>query len=219
MKFFTKISIAALLAFAAIFAIYFIYNKTATTPVVSNTANINTIHDKEYNFPKPNFDGSVKISGTGVVVEYPKKGFYDLGAEISFSKIAPYTLGSANIAVSAEYDPIKASEYIVLSVGIRQKKDNETMETIANLENKNIEALAPGQLTTINGKEYFIQKSIHEATSITEWYGASIVNNKTILVTMKFGQSGWDGIPSAESLAAYKNNDKLFLDILGHIKF
>lgn len=220
MKFFTtkKILIITLLALTPIFAIYFFYKKNNVAPVVLNANNSSASSAKEYSFPEPNFDGSVKIADTGVIVEYPKKGFYDLGADVSISKYEPYVLGSANIATSAEYDPTKASEYVVLTVGIRPKNGNETMETIASSRNS-IEALAPGHLATINGKKYFIQESVRETTSVTEWHGATITNNNLVVVTMRFGQAGLDGIPAAESIAAYKNNDKLFLDILGHIKF
>ncbi len=191
------------------------YKNIASTVSVGKNINQNA----GFTFPEPEFDGSVKIDDTGITVEYPTKGYYGLGADVSFSKSDPYPLGSLSINASTKYDQRKAAEYVILTVGARTKKSGETLAMAVDSLSKfkYPEAIKESRNINIDGHEFYIEKYLGDTKD--GWTGMAINGDQVISVLFKYIMGDAQYEPAPESIAAYKNNDKLFLQILEHVRF
>lgn len=174
--------------------------------------NKRTSSSQEITLPVSNLDSAAEIPSTNMLLPYPSQGFYGLGAQLS-------TGAEQGLAVSTKvpYDVNKGSEYVVLSASVvRLAKNGETLkdvvESFASLDSIERDYIKTnGKYETINGHEYFIYKVTED---VTVWSGVVVSNGNVVAITLAYKYT-----EAPESMAAYKNNDMLFREILSKISF
>ena len=212
------IGLAILTALIVLF-IYIAINKknSASVTVVDNSSKID--------FAEPIFDGSSRIGETNIVVGYPTKGFFGLGVKIDEVKEGPYIFGVKTIDTSAKFDPKISGGFVGFSVSVEKRKDNQSLANIISSTPKEMpyykrEML--GKIITVNNKEYYIYDSSETFGDDRGKGWVAITIEKNMLITIGFGghisTTNFPN-PTPETLAAVKQYDKLFMQILEHIKY
>jgi hypothetical protein len=167
--------------------------------------------------PRNDFDASVGVPGSSVVVYYPKGGFYGQGVKIypELGDKGQGEVGGVGIVPDVGRDEESLSS---LSVGVRSL--NEPL-TLKDALEQNL--LAPmivatrdmefGSYVSVGGNEFFVAKDSAHPT-INLW--RAIATNNDEIITVAFTVT--DGLDSF-SHSAFRNSDQLFLQILSHLKF
>jgi hypothetical protein len=191
-------------------------NTPASTP--SSTTNTTTSiapTQETVQLPENKFDTMVNIPGTKLVLAYPAKGFYQLGARVNTHQPSDSNLGDVlNISPEQPYNAARGSEFVILAVSVRNPgaAEKTLKDVIAGLDPNTIEtsyAKENGNYRTINGQEFFMYKVTEDSTLQKAMI---LKNNQIITISLTYKL-----IEGAQSETAYRNNDKLFLEILEHI--
>lgn len=181
---------------------------------------------KNIKLPETIFDKTMKIPGTSITFKYPSKGFYGLPFTSESPKIPEYKpddelpeFGKLNVrAVGFEpdrtnFDKNKTAEYIELGLHIEdegvQLKGSETLEEVMALYATNVYHddlfVKKGKNSMINNHNFFIP---------VRGFAFTLTKDGLLVVVMNDSTTKYP-----ESIAAYKNNEKLFIQILESIKF
>ncbi len=201
------ITISVILIAVTIFVILRKDQKSSATPSQS----------KAVQLPKTIFDATTTVPGTNFSFSYPSKGFYGLGANLNVSRAeesASNYHARVSVQTTVPYITEKGSEFVVLTVGAGKLPANQkSLEDVINAIDPDSYtgqyAKINGKHQTINGRKFFLSKVTEDATTWGAWTlaGEDII---TVMLAYKGGES-------AESQAAYLNNDQLFLQILENI--
>ncbi len=217
-----------LLILAGILVFFFIIGKACSSEnkvsVEENSGTTTTTPTKEvaedegFKLPENKFDTSISIPGTKLILKYPSKGFYQLGAVVKTNEPgAPDSYGNVlTIQAKEKYNNEKGSEFITLVTALREADPNEkilkNVNEILNPNQVEIDyAKNNGSYKTINGQEFFVYK-VDEV--LTLYKAITLQNNQVIIITLMYKPT--DG---KESEAAFKNNDKLLIEILENISY
>lgn len=189
--------------------------------------NIDKTEDELVRLPENKFDLEYRVPSTNIVFKYPSNGFYGLGAEFS-NRFSMQNEMQVAFSYLSPIDKKRISEYIDFYIGHKTDKGNVIGEY--NLENA-IKAIKKiygpigiddGEYKTFNGNRFYIYKS-NDQNNMQVWIGFFLHRTGIFQVTINYlkpkttiyGEEG----NTAESRAAYINNDKLFLEILANISF
>jgi len=170
--------------------------------------------------PKNDFDAIYQIPDTNIFFKYPSAGFYGLGVRIATSTGVEGSLGGVGVGESAEYKEEARSAYVTLNIDLLKNdknfasiddfaKDFQKESSVAYYDHTY--AKENGHFLEINGRRYFIYKVTEDATA---WIAYTF--DKGGILQVRLAYTGND---QPYSGAIYKNNDKLFLEILENIHF
>lgn len=178
------------------------------------------ITDHNTKLPENNFDTTYQIPNTNIIFKYPSAGFYGLGIDIASSTEVRGLISGIHTESISEFERNAQSAYAVLNINlIENEKNFKNINDFAEDFKKDPGvsfydqeyAKENGRLININDKEYFIYKLTEDATA----WSAFTVNKDGIVWVMLAYTSSF----TPYSVAVYKNNDGLFLEILENISF
>lgn len=156
------------------------------------------------------------FAGTGITIFYPEAGFYGLGAKVVITEEDDDTVEELNIGTVEEFDATRAAEFVTLHMSIKKTSSIETLEDAVDVIPSSGYYAAEyaeenGKYITVNNYEYFTYRVTE---SVTAWTALGVHNDFNFSVGLAYPNRDYP-----ESLAAYENNDELFLEILSNIKF
>lgn len=193
--------------------------KNVLVPSPSNTdiLNNNSAIHQTITFAEPVFDASMPVGNTGVTVFYPKDGFYGMGIVKLDSTITNANeLGLVEIGTAKPIEPQAPSKTLGLHVSVAKNLDQaETLQSIvAKIKPDTMHI--DGRIVIVNDNDFYITKIVGQDAG-DAWAGFTLKNDKVISVGITYPYAGPGA--SDEDIAAYKNNDRLFLQILQNMKF
>lgn len=197
------------------------YNNNNNFLVNNNSNNNNQdIDNTDIKLPEIDFDTEAQILNTNIKFKYPSKGFYNLGIKIINKTPDENLIAGVHIEPTLEFDRNAQSAYVITEIKLVKNKENfrniedfafffKTDSTATSFEKEY--AKENGHFVVFNNRKYFIFKMTEDATA---WTALAIWENSIIAVSLAYTNSF---TPYSEAI--YKNNDKLFLEILNNISF
>lgn len=180
--------------------------------------NLLTQNSSEIELPKTSFDAEAQLQNTNIKFKYPKDGFYNLGINITDIASSETLISGIHIESAAEFDSNTQSAYVISEIKLpKNKKNFKDMEELASFY-KTDESITTferdyanenGRILDIKDNKYFIYKATEDATT---WHAFTIAEEGIVEVSLVYTNSF-----THYSEALYKNNDKLFLEILENI--
>lgn len=175
---------------------------------------------KEIEPPKTNFDTNIRLQNSNISFKYPSEGFYNLGIKITDIEPDSALISGIHIEPIAEFDKNFQSAYVTAEIMLlKNDKNFKNIDELALFYKTDESATTfdrdyaneNGKILDINENKYFIYKVTED---VTLWRALTITREGIIEVSLAY-KNGFT--PYSE--AAYKNNEKLFLEILGNVSF
>lgn len=159
------------------------------------------------------FDAVVGVPQTRLMLPYPSRGFYGLGANVITTSVQGKDVffnKAIHIETTSDYDVSKGEEFVTIDAsGIRKLRAGETLDAfVGSLDPQSLEGqyAKSGNVETLGGRKYFVFK-ITEGVSV--WTAYTVSGEDIVSISMAYKST--DG-PQSDSINA--RNAQLFREML-----